>query len=413
MARKASPIRVGIVLLLIVGVIGFGSISQAAPESIKVSSVVPLTGHFSSTGAPLKIAYELIAKKINDDGGIYIKEYGKKLPIELKILDDESDGQKTQSQLEFANSWGSVANLGGLGCASFELGTPICAKNKLAWIGPGCGGWQPHQIGNEWLFSIFEKTKFVAPMPFDMILENPQQKPRKVAIFEINQLDSQEAVSFMQPAMKAGGFEVVYHQKYPFGTKDFSAIISGAKNAGAEILIDYPVPPAAPIILKQMKELDFSPKVTYFIRAIISTTLIPTIGEPGNYLVGATPYFSDFKFPENDYLQEAFRKKAGREPDPSVGVGYASGQVLFAAIEKAGTLERKAIRDAIRGIDMMTVCGPVKFDDKGLPVGKVLVNIQYMNGKPKIVYANAYGKKFPKEVPVSPFQYQPKWSERN
>jgi len=61
---------------------------------------------------------------------------------------------------------------------------------------------------------------------------------------------------------------------------------------------------------------------------------------------------------------------------------------------------------------MMTVCGPVKFDDKGLPVGKVLVNIQYMNGIPKMVYANAYGKKFPKEVPISPFQYQPKWSDR-
>ena len=406
MTKKDFAMRMAIVFLVLAWVIGFGGISQAAPESIKISAVIPLTGPFSSTGVPLGLAYEIIADKVNKEGGIYVKKYGKKLPVELKILDDESKGEKTQTQLEVGNSWGAVANLGGLGCSSFELGTPICAKNKLAWIGPGCGGWNPHQIGNLWLFSVFEKTKFVAPMPFEMIMENPQQKPRKVALFEINQLDAQEAISFMQPSLKKGGFEVVYHNKYPFGTKDFSAMITGAKNAGAEILIAYPVPPATPIILKQMKELDFNPKVTYFIRSIISTKLFETIGKPGDYVVGSTPYFSSFKFPENDYLMEECQKRIGREPDPSVGAGYASGQVLFAAIEKAGTLDRTAIRDAIRSTDMMTVAGPVKFDEKGVPMGKVLVNIQYMNGKPRIVYANEYGKKFPEEVPVTPFQYQ-------
>jgi len=175
MMMRSCFVRLGIGLLSLVFVIGFGGISQAAPKSIKISTVVPLTGPFSSTGVPLKMAYELIVDKVNKEGGIYVKKYGKKLPVELKVLDDESVGQKTQTQLETANSWGAVANLGGLGCSSFELGTPICAKNKMVWIGPGCGGWGPHQLGNEWLFSLFEKTKYVAPMPFDMILENPQQ----------------------------------------------------------------------------------------------------------------------------------------------------------------------------------------------------------------------------------------------
>ena len=69
----------------------------------------------------------------------------------------------------------------------------------------------------------------------------------------------------------------------------------------------------------------------------------------------------------------------GKEPDPSVGPGYSSAQILFAAIEKAGTLDRTAIRDAIRETDMMTVSGPIKFDEKGIPIGKVLVNIQYFH----------------------------------
>ena len=128
--NKAILKETGIILLVCIFTLVIAIGAQAAPESIKISSVVPLTGPFSSTGVPLKIAYEIITEKINKEGGIYVKEYGKKLPVDLKILDDESNGQKTQSQLEYANSWGAVANLGGLGCSSFELGTPICATSR-------------------------------------------------------------------------------------------------------------------------------------------------------------------------------------------------------------------------------------------------------------------------------------------
>ena len=131
MIRKGFFMRMGIGVLLLFFALGFGGISQAAPKTIKVSSVLPLTGHFSGLGVPLACAYKLIVRKVNAQGGIYVKKYGKKIPVEFKVLDDESIGEKTQTQLEVANSWGAVANLGGLGCSSFELGTPICAKNKM------------------------------------------------------------------------------------------------------------------------------------------------------------------------------------------------------------------------------------------------------------------------------------------
>ena len=150
-------------------VVGIGNISQAAPKSIKVSAVISMTGPMAGNGIQLHEAYQIIADKINAEGGIYLKKYGKKLPIEYRLLDDESNGQKTQTQLEVANSWGAVANLGGLGCSSFELGTPICQKNKMVWVGPGCAGWTPHQKGNNWLFSVFIKTFQMGPLLFDMI----------------------------------------------------------------------------------------------------------------------------------------------------------------------------------------------------------------------------------------------------
>ncbi|MFC1869210.1 hypothetical protein ACFL0H_13920, partial [Thermodesulfobacteriota bacterium] len=210
--KKNLPKVIGCCFLALLLIISVGNISQAAPKSIKISGVISMTGKMAGNGIQLHETYEIITKKVNAEGGIYVKKYGKKLPVEYRMLDDESDGQKTQTQLEVANSWGALANLGGLGCASFELGTPICQKNKMTWIGPGCGGWAPHTQGNKWLFSVFIKTHNMGPLPFDMIREQPGPKPSKVAIFEINQLDAQEAAGAWKKGMK-DDFKLVFHKK--------------------------------------------------------------------------------------------------------------------------------------------------------------------------------------------------------
>ena len=412
MKRRGLAAGFAVSLMTLILVLGLGGVLQAAPKSIKVSAVISMTGPMAGNGIQLHEAYQILVDKINGDGGIFIKEYGKKLPIEYRMLDDESKGQKTQTQLEVANSWGALANLGGLGCSSFELGTPICQKNKMAWVGPGCAGWAPHTKGNDWLYSVFIKTHQMGDLLFDMILAQPGPHPKKVAIFEINQLDATEALESWKAAMEKGGFELVFHQKYPAGTKDFSALITGAKSAGAEILVAYPIPPAGPAIIKQMKELDFSPKITHFVRAAEGSRFGPGLGELSDYVTLPVAWSDKYRFPENDYLRDKFIEKTGKGPDLVAGNAYASGQVLFGAIEKAGKLDRTAIRDAIRTTDMMTVSGPMKFSDKGQAVDKVLVVAQWIGGDRVIVGANEAGRKFAKEVPITPLKWQPKWSDR-
>jgi len=394
-------------------VLGLGTDAQAVPKTIKISSVLSLTGGMSGMGTQIKPSYEIFAEKVNAEGGIYVKEYGKKIPVELRVLDDESDGLKTQTQLEVANSWGAVANLGGLGCGSFEMGTPICMKNKMVWVGPGCGGWMPHQLGNKWLFSIFFKTPFFSPLVFDMIKAQPKPRPNKVAIFEINQLDAREAGLYWLQGAKVKGFEVVFHKRYPAGTKDFSALITGAKAAGAEILLAYPLPPIGPAIIKQMKELDFSPKLIYWIRAPEGARFGSSLGELSDYVCLPCAWSPDLKLPGNDYIVEQYKKKTGKkEADLIVGSAYTAFQVLAAAIDKAGTLDRKAVRDAVRATDMETVCGRIRFSAQGWAKNRLIVVLQWLGGKTRIVYVNRYGKEYGDMIPTKPLKWQPKWSER-
>src|SRR2546422_8277594 len=84
----------------------------AAAQTIKVGAVVPLTGRYGGGGAQVRAGYEIGVEHVNAAGGVDVD--GKKLPLELVLLDDESDATKTVSRLETLAAQGVVAYLGGV-----------------------------------------------------------------------------------------------------------------------------------------------------------------------------------------------------------------------------------------------------------------------------------------------------------
>src|SRR5438093_10838529 len=87
----------------------------AAAQTIKVGAVVPLTGRYGGGGAQVRAGYEIAVEHVNAAGGVAVG--GKKMALELALLDDESDATKTASRLETLDGQGDVPYLRGLGSA--------------------------------------------------------------------------------------------------------------------------------------------------------------------------------------------------------------------------------------------------------------------------------------------------------
>ena len=105
-----------------------------APETIKVGAVVPLSGPFAGGGAQVERGYKLAVEDINNAGGVYVEEYDKQIPIELIVLDDESDPNNTVSHLESLNSDEQVvAYLGGFASPLHAASAAIAEKNKIPY----------------------------------------------------------------------------------------------------------------------------------------------------------------------------------------------------------------------------------------------------------------------------------------
>jgi len=358
--------------------------APAAAQGIKVGAVVPLTGRYGAGGAQVRAGYEIAVEHVNQRGGVAVG--GKKMPLELTILDDESDATKTVSRLETLAAQGVVAYLGGFGSDLHAAAASVAEKNKTPYLGVAFALHRIHQQGFKYLFSPFWKSPDIKQQTVDLLTALPAgSRPTAAAIFQEKTDWGREMAAAWTEAAGAAGYKVVVNAEYAPGAKDFSDIILKAKGANADVVFGLPTPPDGMTIVKQMKELGFSPKMTLLIRAPDPPVWSKNLGKDGDYVILAPGWHHAVKAPGVAELNAAHQKRVGRPADPIAGPAYACVQILAAALDKAGSTDRDKIRDAIAATSMTTVIGPVKFRPDGTGIVNA-VFLQWLNGKQELVW---------------------------
>lgn len=369
--------------------------ASVVPKSIKIGAAMPISGRFASGGHTVRLGYEIAVDFINQAGGVYVKEFGKKLPLELIILDDESDPMKTISKMGTLYETDKVnAYLGGFGSALHAAAAAIAEKNRVPYLGIAFTLYSIHQQGYKYLFSPYPKTPNSIRTLFEMLDTLPSKKrPTKIAIFRLATDWGIEQAEFIHK-LAPPEYKVVMDMKYRPLTKNFSAMILKAKAAGADSLWSNPIPPDGIAMVRQFKELDWNPKFSYIVRASTYANWIKALGSAGNYAICDSPYHWSYPFPGNREFVKEYKKRDRVLPDTTAGSGYACVQILSDAIERAGTLSRDKIRDAIASTDMTTIMGPIRFEQDGTPKmygpdGKINAiggMSQWIDGKQELVW---------------------------
>jgi branched-chain amino acid transport system substrate-binding protein len=364
-------------------------------QAVKVGAVVPLTGRYGPGGAQVRAGYEIAVEHVNAAGGVTVG--GKQVPLELVLLDDESDATKTVSRLETLGAQGVVAYLGGFGSDLHAAAASVAEKNKTPYLGVAFALHKVHQQGFRYLFSPFWKSPDIGQQLPGMLNAIPAaERPKTVAIFQEKTDWGREMATAWTEAGKAAGYQVVVNADYAPGAKDFSDLILKARSANADAVFALPTPPDGMTMVKQMKELGYTPKLTLFIRAPDPPIWTKNLGKDGDYVVLAPGWHHAVKAPGVAELNEAHTKKIGRPADPIAGPAYACVQILAAALAKAGSADREKVRDAIAATDMTTVVGPVKFRADGTGVVRS-VFLQWLNGKQELVW--------PRDSATAPLAY--------
>ncbi|MBI5603192.1 MAG: amino acid ABC transporter substrate-binding protein [Deltaproteobacteria bacterium] len=410
MKKKRSIGKSLLIAVLLLSAVLFtytASFAQPAPQSIRIGTVVPLTGRMASGGKDLKAGYEIAVKHINTNGGVMVKELGKKLPIELIVLDDESDPVKTTARLDKLYSVDKVvAYMGGYSSLLNVAGLSAGEKNKVPWIGVTIAVEGPFKRGFKYIFAPFSMSSDQVKAFFDLLDSIPKnERPTKIAYFEEQSDWGLESGKYLRELAKAKGYAVVVDQKFASAANDFSSLVLAAKAAGADALYSVPTPPQSMVLVRQMKQLDYAPKVTTLIRGPDLTTYWDALGADANYILSDGNWQENMPYPNNKKLVQDYHAAFPQEKNIGlpVGAAYAAVQILADSIERAGSLDREKLRAAIGATNMVTVRGPVKFRSNGTGIVKYGLR-QWQNGKNELVS--------PPDVATAKFLMASPWNKR-
>ena len=371
-----------------------------AAASVKVGASVGLTGRYASGGEQIKNGYELAVKDINAAGGAMVKALGRKLPIEINILDDASDANQTGQRMETLNNSGILAYFGGFGSDLHAAAAAVAEKNKTPYVGVAFALYSIHQQGYKYLFSPFPKSPQLTRAIFDL-MDTLNPKPARVAIFaEKTDWGAEMQNGWKQQAQAHAGFEVVVEEQYAPGSTDFSSMLLKAKSASPDAVLMVPTPPDGIAIVKQMKELDVNPKLVNIIRASDSGSWSSALGKDADYTIGAPGWGADLKFPGNADMVKEYQSTYNKPPEGVVGAAYAVVQVLVDALGRAETFDHDGVRAALASTNMSSsVIGPISFNPDG--TGNVVtIYEQWQNGKQVTVW--------PQDQVGGPIQYPAK-----
>lgn len=370
------------------------TLAKDIPKEIRIGDAVSYTGMYATFGIN-KFGVEAAVEDINKQGGIYVKEYGKKLPVKWITRDSESDVLKVAPLTEDLILREKIHFIGlGLEVPTMRQGTAVMAdKYKIPGV-YGVGPFESWEAMKEsakatWKYSFTygfaiatppvsgdwragNKGYLMFPTMMGVLGTYADQTNKRIAAFALDDADGRAWYkAFTEEATKAG-FDC-YRAKDQFGifpadTTDFSPIIKEWIKAGCEIMWGNCPGPHYGILWKQCHTLGFRPKMVCATRAGgyyndvkawggdlpngVGMEVFWTPQVKGVGIGGTTP----------QSLFQRFHKKTGQPLAQGIGYEYAAAQILFDAIERAGTLKPDAVLKALSKTDMMTINGRATFE---------------------------------------------------
>ena len=376
-------------LLVSVGLVA----GAAQAQTIKIGAPLALTGGLADEGKKQQIAYDMWLKRVNAQGGISVG--GKKMRVEIIQYDYQTNEQRVQQLAEklivddkvdfLLAPFGSGHTKVVAGVAE-RYGVPVLATSA----------------SSESIFNQGYKYLFGTLAPNGGSIDNllaavTKQFPKvkKVAILGREDVFPKSMATIMDDSAKKAGLQVVSMEFYPVGALDLATPIAKIKSLNPDWIYSPGYSKELVLARKQMADLNLKAPVVTMITGPVYREYIDAVGPLAEGITSATWWYHGAQFKGDDpwgstkafYDEFVAREKA--DPDYVHASSAACLVALQKAIEKAGTIDKAKVRDALASLDIMTFYGPIKFGPNGMNGTRVLPIIQVQGGKVVMVYPDS------------------------
>lgn len=380
--RKILALVLALCLCLMAA--GCGSSEQAeAPaqegealsgKTVKIGVFVPLSGTTADKGNRIKDAVTMAAEEVNAAGGILGAQ------IEVIVEDDEGVAASAVSAVtKLVNNDGCTALIGSNPSSCTVAAMSISAQYGIPQIAPNSSSPKiGSQDGNEWVFQTIPSDAIQAKFLVDYFVNDCGYK--KIAIIAGNDDYGQGGAKGAIAALEELGLEPVVVESYTSGDKDFTAQINNIKAAEPDALVGWGAATEAALIRVQLAEQGMADLPCAGAGGIPGSTYVELAGSHGEGQMCVNTFLIAEGGDDVKQFVSKFEEKYGYEPDLTNTQAYDGANMLFKAIEAAGSLDPEAIRDAVAASNYTGVAGVIKFDENHQVPDKQLYITQLIDG---------------------------------
>jgi branched-chain amino acid transport system substrate-binding protein len=331
------------------------AMAGVASAQIKLGVAGPITGPNAAFGAQLKNGVEQAVEDINAAGGIL----GQK--ISVSIGDDVSDPKQGVSVANKFVGDGVKFVVGHFNSGVTMPASEVYAENGILMVSPSATN---PKITERGLWNTFrtcgrdDQQGEVAAKYITTAL-----KGKKVAVVHDKTTYGQGLADETKKAMNKANIKEVLYEGVNTGEKDFSALVSKIKAAGADIVYWGGLHTEGGLIVRQMR--DQGVKAVMMSGDGITSDEFATIGGPG--VEGTLMTFppDPRNRPEAKAIVAKYKAK-NFNPESYTLYSYAAVQIIAEAAKRANSLDPKKIAAAMKdGKAYKTVIGDIAFDKKG------------------------------------------------
>lgn len=263
--NKITKLVIGVIIVVAVVLVGYSVLQPVSTKSVKIGALYPLTGGLVTYGEPAQKTAQMVVAEVNATGGINGRKF------EIDFQDHKCDPKTAVAAFQQLSSIGGISIFTSAACTGTMVALAPMLKDGIAVFvsdvlsGAKISGLSPYIFRN-WGSDINESRLFA-----DTIKAAGYKKVG--VIYE--ETDYAKGIKInMENFLKDSGIMVV-SESFSTGTTDVRTQLTKLKSEKLDILLISPqTVTSAEIVLKQMEDLNFRPKLLVNDNVVISKDLV-------------------------------------------------------------------------------------------------------------------------------------------
>jgi branched-chain amino acid transport system substrate-binding protein len=374
--RFCAIFLIGVSAVAVFG--GSGARAQSEPV-LKIGVPVAATGADAREGALALVGYELWADSVNSRGGIAAG--GTRYKVQLIHYNDNSNPELSAQLTERLIVRDRVDFLlGPYNSVVTFADAAVAERHQVPFIAAHGTARKIYDQGYKYVFGPTSPAEEygVAILKAAIALT---PRPQTVAILSADDIFSREVASAARDWSDRNGLKVVYFLTHPVGATDLTAAFTAIGTLHPDVLLGSGHLQESLLIMREAATRNMSLNFYGFTVGPTTPEFVRALGPAADYVFASSQWTPDVRYTGPVFGSAAdygrrFKQKYGFIPDYHAAEGSAGGLTLQLAIEKAGSVDRQKVRDALSQLDVMTFFGRIKFNPAGQNIYKPMVTIQ-------------------------------------